>query len=73
MDFKIIQKKKKYMARKKLSEEDKKKEFSISIDSDIFDLLDKYLENNNINSRSKYIEHIIRNDMEKRGNDVNKF
>lgn len=61
------------MARNKLSEEDKKKEFSVSIDNDIFNLLDKYMEDNNIKNRSKYIEYIIRKDMKNRGKDIEKF
>ena len=61
------------MARKKLSEEDKKKEFSISVNEELFELMEKYMIDNNIKNRSKYIEHLVRKDMKNRGEDVNKF
>jgi len=61
------------MARKKLSEEDKKKEFSISVNEELFELMEKYILDNDIKNRSKYIEHLVRKDMKNRGEDVNKF
>ena len=34
--------------------------------------MDKYLEDMDINNRSKYIEKLVREDMEKRGKDTSK-
>ena len=61
------------MARKKLLEKDKKKEFSISVNEELFELMEKYMLDKNIKNRSKYIEHLVRNDMKNRGENVNKF
>ena len=61
------------MSRKKLSEEDKKRKFSISIDDKLYSLLEKYMVDNDIRNRSRYIEYLVRNDMKNRGEDVDKF
>jgi len=61
------------MTRKKLSEQEKKKEFSISINKELYSLMEKYMIENNVKNRSKYVEHLVRKDMEKRGKDVEKF
>ena len=61
------------MARKKLSEKEKKKEFSISINEELFELMEKYMVDNSIKNRSKYIEYLVRMDMKKRGKNVDKF
>jgi metal-responsive CopG/Arc/MetJ family transcriptional regulator len=54
------------MARKKLLEEDKKSKLSITIDTDLDNILEDYLEKNNL-TRSKYIEKLVREDFEKKG------
>lgn len=56
--------------RHKIPEEKKKKKFSITIDDKLGCILNKYLESNNISNKSKYIENLIRNDMEKRGEKI---
>lgn len=35
-------------------------------------MLDKYIEDNDISNKSKYIENLIRKDMEERGKEVNR-
>ena len=57
--------------RNKLPEETKKTKFSISIDDDLNILLEEYLEYLCVN-KSKYIEHLVRKDLEERGEDVEK-
>lgn len=59
------------MANKK-SEEKKKKKISFSVNQKLLSKLDEYLEKEEISKRSKYIEKIIREDMEKRGKDVSR-
>jgi hypothetical protein len=44
------------MARKKLSEKDKKKEFSISVNEELYELMEQYMIDNSIKNRSRYIE-----------------
>lgn len=60
------------MARHKLPEDKKKKEFSITIDDRIIELMDKYIEEKGIKNKSQYIEYLIREDMKNRGEDVEK-
>ncbi len=59
------------MANKK-SEEKKKVKISFSVNEKLLDKFDEFLEENEIQKRSKYIEKLIRDDMEKRGKDVSK-
>lgn len=61
------------MSRKKLLETDKKKEFSISVNIELLKLMEKYMIDNNIKNRSKYIEYLVREDMKSRGKNVDKF
>ena len=57
--------------RKKIPEKDKKNKFAISIDEKLSDILNSHLKNINFTNKSKYIECLIRKDMEERGKDVN--
>ena len=59
------------MANKK-SEEKKKVKISFSVNEKLLDKFDEFLEENEIQKRSKYIEKLIRDDMERRGRDVSK-
>ena len=59
------------MANKK-SEEKKKVKISFSVNEKLLDKFDEFLEENEIQKRSKYIEKLIRDDMERRGKDVSK-
>ena len=52
---------------KKKPEEKKKKKFSFSINNKLLQIFDDYIEDEDISSRSKYIEKLIRDDMKKRG------
>jgi antitoxin component of RelBE/YafQ-DinJ toxin-antitoxin module len=52
------------MARPRLTEESKRKSISLTINSDIDDLLIKVCEKMGI-SKSKYIEHILRKQIQK--------
>lgn len=61
------------MARKKLSEKDKKKEFSISVNEELYELMEQYMIDNNIKNRSRYIEKLVREDMKNRGENTDKF
>lgn len=56
--------------RKKLPEEKHRKSFSITVDETLLELFDKYVKEKNIRNKSRYIENLIRKDMEKRGEDV---
>ena len=52
--------------------ESHKKKISFSLNEKISDKLTKYLEENDIKKRSKYIEDLIRKDLEKRGKNVDR-
>ena len=50
----------------------KKNKISLTLDERLLSKMDTYLEDEKINNRSKYIEKLVREDMEKRGKDVSK-
>ena len=52
------------MARKKISDNKKKAKTGITIDSELFDIFNEYIGGKN---KSKYIENLIREDLNKRG------
>lgn len=56
----------------KKSEEKKKRKISFSVNKKLLSKLDDHLENEELGKRSKYIERLIREDMEKRGKDITK-
>jgi len=56
--------------RKKISEDKKKVDASISIDKNVLFILEEYLTENNISNRSKYIEKLIREDFERKGKKI---
>ena len=56
---------------KKLPEENKKKKFSVSIDDELNSVLEEHLDEIGVN-RSKYIEYLVRKDLESRGENVEK-
>ena len=60
------------MANKKKSEENKKRKISFSVNEKLLNKFDEFLEKEDISKRSKYIEKLIREDMERRGKDVSK-
>ena len=57
----------------KKTEEKKKRKISFSVNEKLLSKLDEHLENEELGKRSKYIEKLIRDDMEKRGKNVDKF
>ena len=59
------------MARKKLSDNEKKPKIGITIDKELDMFMSDYIKENNIN-RSNYIEDLIKNDMLKRGYNIKK-
>lgn len=56
----------------KKTEEKKKSKISVSVNKKLLSKLDEHLENEDLGKRSKYIEKLIREDMEKRGKDTTK-
>ena len=58
------------MSRQKLSEENKKKEFSISINEKLNTILEEYLINKGITNKSKYIESLVKKDLKDRGENI---
>lgn len=56
----------------KKTEETKKQKLSFSMNDKLLKKLDEFLEQEELGKRSKYIEKLIREDMEKRGKDVSK-
>ena len=57
--------------RHKIPDEMKKDKFTITIDEKLNDIVNEYLESNDI-KRSNYIEKLIREDMKKKGKNIDK-
>lgn len=57
--------------RHKIPDEMKKDKFTITIDEKLNDIVNEYLESNDI-KRSNYIEKLIREDMAKKGKNVDR-
>jgi len=57
------------MSRQKLKEEEKKKKITINVDIELDKLMSEHLEENET-LRSRYIEKLIREDMEKSGKNI---
>jgi metal-responsive CopG/Arc/MetJ family transcriptional regulator len=53
--------------RHKLNDEDKKKDFSISMDQKLNKILEEYLTKKGISNKSKYIESLVKKDLESKG------
>lgn len=58
--------------RKKIPENKKKIKTGFTIDNDLLKIMDDYLDNLGISNRSKYIEKLITDDLEKRGKKIKK-
>lgn len=56
--------------RKKIPDDKKKVKTAISIDEKLSDIFEKFLEDKGISNRSRYIEELIRKDMESRGENI---
>lgn len=55
------------MSRQKLSDDEKKKEFSVSVNILLNEKLESYLTENGYTNKSKYIEKLIKDDLISRG------
>jgi metal-responsive CopG/Arc/MetJ family transcriptional regulator len=60
------------MSRKKLEDINKKKKTGITVNIDLIDIMDEYLEEIGNSNRSIYVEKLIEEDLEKRGITINK-
>lgn len=58
--------------RKKLPENEKKIKTGITLNSKLFFLMEEYLNDIDIN-RSKYIEKLVKDDLKKRGKNIDEF
>jgi metal-responsive CopG/Arc/MetJ family transcriptional regulator len=58
------------MPRKKIEEEKKKIKTGFTINSEVVEMMDEMLEDIGNTNRSRYIEKLIREDLEKRGKNI---
>lgn len=58
------------MPRKKIEEEKKKIKTGVTINSEVVEMMDEMLEDIGNTNRSRYIEKLIREDLEKRGKNI---
>ena len=58
--------------RKKIPVEKHRRSFSITLNQELLDIFNRYVEEKNIKNKSRYIENLICKDMEKRGEDIKK-
>jgi metal-responsive CopG/Arc/MetJ family transcriptional regulator len=58
------------MPRKKIEEEKKKIKTGVTINSEVVEMMDEMLEDIGSTNRSRYIEKLIREDLEKRGKNI---
>ena len=59
------------MSRHKLRDNDKKKKFSISLNDKLNGILEDYMTKNGMSNKSKYIENLVKKDLENRGEKFN--
>ena len=53
-------------------EEKKKEKLSLTIDKKLVEKMDQYLTDEQMNNRSRYIENLVREDMEKKGKNIDR-
>ncbi len=58
--------------RHKIPDDKKKEKMTLTIDEKLMEIFDKYLEDDKISNKSKYIESLIRKDMEERNKNTNR-
>ena len=58
------------MPRKKLQEDKKKIKTGVTINSEVVEMMDEILEDIGNTNRSRYIKKLIREDLEKRGKNI---
>ena len=56
--------------RHKIPEDKKRVDIGVTIDKNLYDILEEYLIENDISNRSKYIEKLIREDFERKGKNI---
>lgn len=56
--------------RHRIPDDKKKEKMTLTIDEKVVELFDKYLEDNEITNKSKYIENLIRKDMGEKGKNI---
>jgi metal-responsive CopG/Arc/MetJ family transcriptional regulator len=56
--------------RHKIPEDKKRINARITLDKELFSILEEYLTENDISNRSKYIEKLIREDFERKGKNI---
>lgn len=59
--------------RKKLSEEQRKRKMTITIDDNLFNVFEEYMVEIKMSNKTKYIEKLIKEDLIKRGIIDNNF
>ena len=59
--------------RKKLKEENKKRKMTITIDNDMYNIFEKYMEEIGNQNKTKYIEKLIKEDLKNRNLIKNNF
>lgn len=60
------------MARRKIKEENKKKKTGFTVSIELLSIFEEYLNDNNIDNKSRYIEKLIEQDLERKGITINK-
>jgi hypothetical protein len=55
------------MARKKIPDDQKRKDLTVSVNIILNNKLEEYLKENSINNKSKYVEKLIKDDLKNRG------
>lgn len=58
--------------RHKIPDDKKKVKTAVSIDEQLSYIFDKYLQDKGIKNKSRYIEELIRKDMDERGEDTSR-
>jgi metal-responsive CopG/Arc/MetJ family transcriptional regulator len=56
--------------RHKIPEDKKKVNVNVTIDTQLNQILEEYMEENEISNKSKYIEKLIREDFERKGKNI---
>ncbi len=58
------------MPRKKIQEDKKKVKTGVTINSDVVEMMDELIDDIGNTNRSRYIDKLIREDLEKRGKNI---
>jgi hypothetical protein len=58
--------------RYKIPDDKKKGKMTVTVDNNLIKLMEKYLDENNIKNISKYVESLVRKDLEQKGIEIKK-